>query len=464
MVVRHMPVAAITSGIQVVGGYRQREEWTWHAALLVCINPPTAAPWAGVASSAQGALARRKAVKVAEKCAECKSCETLVACPGPDACIGCGACVAACPCEALVTLEAGEPQSEVTILVNGHPCRVRAPATLKVALEEVGFHFADLPQEGGLAAPCRTGGCWACALLVDGELRPACLTPVREGMRVDTRVEPVVPRRIVSGVMGHAVGGVGTPWQLKGKLYLEVACFVAGCNLRCSQCQNWQVTYFSRRVPLTPEEAARLVTEARKGYGVDRLAISGGQATLNRRWLVEYLRRLREYNPDPVVRLHVDTNGSTLSEEYIDELVAAGMTDIGIDLKALRLQTFMRITGLQDPALAEKCRDTAWQAVGYLLARHPGVFLGIGIPYNRELISLAEIAEMGEAISKLNPEVQVCVLDYRPEFRRRDLLRPTVAEMRRVHATLRDAGLKNVVCQVSGGYLEPDGRFRSLYP
>jgi len=372
--------------------------------------------------------------------------------------------VAACPQEALILTERPEPHHTVTIFVNGDPCRVSAPATLKAALEEVGFRFADLPQKEGLAAPCRTGGCWACALVVNGDLRPACLTPLREGMQVDTCVETLPPRRVVSGIMGHAVGGVGTPWHLKGKVYLEAACFVAGCNFRCLQCQNWQVTYLSRREPLTPEDTARLMTEARRAYGVDRLAISGGEATLNRRWLLKYLRRLREYNPYPALRLHVDTNGSTLSEEYIDELVGAGMTDIGIDLKAFTPETFMRVTGLKDPVLAEQYLKTAWQAVRHLRAAHPQVFVGIGIPYNREFIGLAEIAAMGEAIFRLDPEAQVCVLDYRPEFRNQGLIRPTVAEMANVHHILREAGLKTVICQVPGGHIAPDGRLRPLYP
>lgn len=407
-------------------------------------------------------MATKKVVKIGEKCIDCQSCTQLVACPSPEVCIGCGACAAACPTEALLISETTEPQSAVTIFVDGDPYRVSAPATLKSAMEEAGFHLAEMPQAGGLTAPCRTGGCWACALIVDGEMRPACLTPVREGMCVESAVRSSPPRRVVSGITGHAVGGVGTPWYLKGKVYLEAACFVAGCNFRCPQCQNWQVTYLSRRAPLTPEEAARLVTEARKAYGVDRLAISGGEATLNRRWLVEYLRRLREYNPDSAVRLHVDTNGSTLTAEYIDELVAAGMTDIGIDLKALRLPTFMRLTGLDDPTLAEECLKTAWQAVRYLLVAHPNIFVGIGIPYNGELISLAEIAEMGEAILRLDPAVQVCVLDYRPEFRRRDLTRPAVAEMSKVHHLLREVGLKTVICQIPGGHIAPDGRLRPL--
>jgi pyruvate formate lyase activating enzyme len=57
---------------------------------------------------------------------------------------------------------------------------------------------------------------------------------------------------------------------------------------------------------------------------VDRMAISGGECTLNRRWLVEYLGLLREQNP--CTHLHVDTSGSILTSDYLDDLVQVGMT------------------------------------------------------------------------------------------------------------------------------------------
>gem|GEM_PF-5972862 len=55
----------------------------------------------------------------------------------------------------------------------------------------------------------------------------------RGGGGNENRAEPpkdYTPRRIVSGFMGHTVGGVGTPWHLEGVYYIEVACFASGCN------------------------------------------------------------------------------------------------------------------------------------------------------------------------------------------------------------------------------------------
>jgi pyruvate formate lyase activating enzyme len=289
-------------------------------------------------------------------------------------------------------------EKQVTIEVNGMAASVPERISVREALALLGYPTATYPSDQGVFSPCRVGGCWSCALDIDGQVRLACLTPVRGGMHIATRLpQDFVPRRIVHGFMGHTVGGVGTPWHLKtGTRYIEVACFAAGCNFRCPQCQNWTTTYRGEGDALTPRQAAGIMTQTRIKFGVDRMAISGGECTLNRPWLVAYIRELSALNPDREARLHVDTNGSLFTRDYIDELVAAGMTDIGIDLKALRVGTFMRITGLKDAELARKYMETAWQAAGYCLERYDGqIFTGIGVPFNRALISLEEVGAIG---------------------------------------------------------------------
>jgi len=405
----------------------------------------------------------------------------------------------------------------ISIEVDSRAVKVAEGCTIKEALESLGFEIALHPAEKGLFMPCQTGGCWACAVDVDGSLAPACATSVSQGMRIMTGrermtvpsikegaddiekagapKEPIsscrsgsdlTPKRLVGGFLGHQAGGVGTPWWLKGGS-IEVACFTAGCNLCCPQCQNWRFTYAgsltsssfgfqssatsstsdsaaslpsppsqSLTTLLTPEQAARKMTAARRRFAVDRLAVSGGECTLNRPWLVEFLRLLRKMNP--AAHLHVDTNGSILTRDYIDELAEAGMTDIGIDLKALRTATFMEICGLVDEPLAEMYLETAWRAVRYVHDSYPQIYLGVGIPYNSLLISLDEIIAMGRKIAEIDPWMQVCVLDLRPEFLRDDLIRPSFWDMMQVHYNLRDCGLLTVVCQTEKGKVGPSGR------
>jgi pyruvate formate lyase activating enzyme len=279
---------------------------------------------------------------------------------------------------------------------------------------------------------------------------------VSKDMKIKTEYLPQPPLRIVGGFQGHTVGGVGTPWEAKNQThYVEVACFAAGCNFRCPQCQNWTTTYTGNGEPLTPHQAAIKLTRARHKYAVNRMAISGGESTLNRQWLVNFISELKRLNPDPRARFHVDTNGSLLTPDYVEELVAAGMTDVGIDLKALKLNTFQRITGLKEPTVCQFYLDTAWEAVRYLRQKHQHVFLGIGFPYNRQLISKSEIVAMGKRLAELAPDIQVTVLDYRPEFRAQHLTRPSVREMKEIRRALKRCGLKKVLCQTPVGHIGP---------
>jgi len=355
-------------------------------------------------------------------------------------------------------MEAVDRQGTVTLTVDGGPVEVPAGVTVQQALESLGHTFGRFPGDGDHFAPCGSGGCGACAVVVDGILQRSCVTPVREGMEVWTDIpKGSLPLRAVTGWTGHGAGGAGTPWQLQGtRPLIEAAVFACGCNLRCPQCQNWTVTYRGTEPPLTPREAAVRMTVERRRLGVSRMAISGGECTLNRPWLTRYLRELGRLNPDPAARLHVDTNATILTPDYLDDLVAAGMTDIGPDLKGFRTETFMAITGVHDAGLAERYLRTSWEAVRYLADRYSErVFFGVGIPYHPLLVSREELALMGDALSRIDPAIQVTVLDYRPAFRRKDLTRPPAREMREIQGLLRGMGLRTVICQTARGPLGP---------
>jgi len=375
--------------------------------------------------------------------------------------------VAACPYEARVIDRIEEQRETVPITVNHELHLVPARISVVKALELIGFKpiiFKEASMgDTELLVPCRTGGCWSCAVVINGQLRPSCITPVEAGMEIVTDHTVLVnetPKRLVSGFQGHAVGGVGTPYWLKprawGSRNIEVACFAHGCILRCPTCQNWQLTYSAAEEPLTPEETARLLTYERRRHGVDRMAISGGECTLNRRWLLNYLQALKRLNRDEKARLHVDTNAVVLTADYIDALYQAGATDIGADVKGLDLETFVRISGLKDRELATNLLRTEWQAVKYLIDEYSDkLFVGIGIPYNETLISLEEIRRIGDRIASWSPEIQVSALDYRPAFRSRDIRKPLHTEMRVVKRVLEESGLRCVICQTELGMIGP---------
>ncbi|RLG82616.1 MAG: radical SAM protein, partial [Thermoprotei archaeon] len=158
-------------------------------------------------------------------------------------------------------------------------------------------------------------------------------------------------------------------------------------------------------------------------------------------------------------RRHLDSNGTLLTPDYIDELVEAGCNNIGVEPKCARIDTYMRITGLRDRDLASRYLNTAWRAVEYIYERYGDrVYLGVGLVYNRELVTLDEIAEAGRRIASIDPGIQVTVLDYFPAFRRRNLRRPSVAEMLEVKKVLEEQGLKTVIVQTAAGHIGPGDR------
>lgn len=395
------------------------------------------------------------------KCTDCSFCRYVAYCPLDHAgCVGCGACVEACPQGARRLVEA-EETTYASVLVDGALVEVPAHSTIKVALVEAGIKLAKHPIDVGFFMPCEVGACYTCLVKADGEVVRACVTPVRDGMEVSTDIGDFTPVRVVHGPEGHPVGGKATPWWVKSRhRYVEVAVWVGGCLYRCPQCQNYHVTYDGRSVPMEPEETAKVVSIARREYGVDRMAISGGEPTINRPWLTRYFKELKRLNPDERARLHLDSNGAVLTEDYIDELVLeCGVTDIGVEPKGVRVETFMEITGIEDRELARKYLETAWAAVKYIADNYLGkVFLGVGMPYNSAFMSMEEVAEFGDKLASIDPNIQLCVLDYFPTFRRKDITRPSPREMLKVKEVLEGTGLKCVVVQTSVGHFGPAGR------
>lgn len=79
--------------------------------------------------------------------------------------------------------------ARVTIRVDGEPVDARAGESVALALLAAGrLRTGRRPSDGSAAGPhCLMGVCFRCQCRIDG--RPgelACLTPVREGLEVET--------------------------------------------------------------------------------------------------------------------------------------------------------------------------------------------------------------------------------------------------------------------------------------
>jgi pyruvate formate lyase activating enzyme len=191
------------------------------------------------------------------------------------------------------------------------------------------------------------------------------------------------------------------------------------------------------------------------------MAISGGEATLNRPWLLRFFSSL-SYKSRENDRLHLDTNATILTPDYIDALVQAGLTDIGPDIKAVSFNTFQTITGIVDSELAQHYLDTEWNAVKYIADNYypDEVFMGVGLPYNSAFYKSEddmneELHKWASRIVEIDDRIQVTILDYRPEFRRRDIRRPFPEEMSAIKRFMEEVGLRTVIAQTRAGHLAP---------
>ncbi|GAW92976.1 radical SAM protein [Calderihabitans maritimus] len=368
-------------------------------------------------------------IKRNSKCINCGFCEYLVECPGGNKiCLGCGICVKGCPTGARSLYFFNQDRVSTNVIVDGERYSVPAGITVGQALEFIGKNLRSSQN-------CCSGGCFNCAVLVNDKLVRSCCTEILEEMEIITQpkeIERHPPLRLVSLYPNY--------------FHASVSVFTCGCNFNCDFCHNWNITFASTGTPLNPLEAAGLVNQMIGSKGNFRIGISGGEPTLNRRWLVAFIGELKAKYKQ--LRIQVDTNASVLTKDYIDELYDAGMTDISPDLKAQELDTFIKITGVKNKELARRYLDTAWQSIEYIVAKYANkLHLAVGLPYHPKLISEEELFSMGKRLASLDRNIDVNLIVYQSAFRMRGEGEASDRHIDQVMSLLSDTGLKRVWCQ-----------------
>ncbi len=112
------------------------------------------------------------------------------------------------------------------------------------------------------------------------------------------------------------------------------------CNLRCRYCMPEGVEHVPMAEILTLEEYARIAACGAL-LGIDKIKVTGGEP-LVRLGCCDFIRMLKETKG--IRQVTITTNGILL-EQYLEELMAAGIDGINISLDTLDPELYQALTG-----------------------------------------------------------------------------------------------------------------------
>ena len=115
--------------------------------------------------------------------------------------------------------------------------------------------------------------------------------------------------------------------ELKPRVWITLS----GCNFKCKGC--FSIARDTVGEPMAVEQLINLVKKSSNDYygatPLEEAVITGGEPTLNKRYLLDLVSQLKEF----VGWIVLDTNGYFLDDAYLKELIEAGLTEVTFDLK-----------------------------------------------------------------------------------------------------------------------------------
>ncbi len=216
--------------------------------------------------------------------------------------------------------------------------------------------------------------------------------------------------------------------------------FMAGCNYKCLNCQNWTISQYPdngsrQRGYEDPAELAlecinRLDSISGKMMGADRIFFSGGEPTIHLPYIEKIVQEARRMRPE--TKVNFDTNGY-MTEESLKRILNF-TTSITYDLKAYHDELHLALTGASSgPVLrnakfiGREARDKLWE------------FRILVIPEINE----EEIKPLTEFIAETDASLPVCFLAFRPNYALENHPGAGRRLMEKCVQIAKDSGLKN---------------------
>lgn len=239
---------------------------------------------------------------------------------------------------------------------------------------------------------------------------------------------------------------IGTPIVASCQLHpappQSYTIFLAGCNFRCLNCQNFSIAHYPDQPDvlrgwvepkkLAEEALERMSSPFGRLINADYIFFSGGAPTPSLPYVIDVIKEARKLQPQ--VKVNYDTNGYMTVESL--EKIAKLTTTFTYDIKAFHHETFSALTGANVESvlrnaeiLISKWREKIWEI--RILA----------IP---EIVEKEEIKALSKFIAKLDFTVPVCFLTFRPNFILDEHMGATTEFMKEMVETTQNAGLTNV--------------------
>ena len=189
--------------------------------------------------------------------------------------------------------------------------------------------------------------------------------------------------------------------------------FMAGCNYKCLNCQNWTIAqlpdngYQPRGVvsakDLAIECVAQLDSPSARLMGADRIFFSGGEPTIHLPYIEQVVAEARKLFPD--LKVNFDTNGYLTSASL--KTVLKFTTSITYDIKAFNDEVHLALTGASSQPVLRNARfigryarDKLWE---YRILVIPNINEG-------------EIEPLCRFIADIDADLPVCFLAFRPNY------------------------------------------------
>jgi pyruvate formate lyase activating enzyme len=189
--------------------------------------------------------------------------------------------------------------------------------------------------------------------------------------------------------------------------------FLAGCNFKCLNCQNWSISCYPDieagvrgyvdPAALAAECVDRLFSLEGALIGADRIFFSGGAADIHLPYVEEVVRQARLLRPE--TKVNFDTNGY-LIEESLERLLAF-TTSVTFDIKAFDDEVHRALTGASVVPVLRNAELIGWEHADQLWE-----YRVLVIPE----ITDTQVRPICDFIASIDRALPVCFLAFRPNY------------------------------------------------